>query len=174
MFFSDVLDWVKGVTGSQDGCPRDTTNPPPPSGCMTVDGEDPNQQCVFPFNFDGVTYDGCIFVGTAYPGETRPWCSTQTDGNGDHVMGQGKWGYCSAEVSQFISWHAILPGFDHAGLAQILTFSARLSANRLQPARIPIAPPSARLLINAAKEAARSSARSTVTITSTAATLATE
>jgi len=92
-----VLDWVKGVTGSQDGCPRDTTNPPPPSGCMTVDGEDPNQQCVFPFNFDGVTYDGCIFVGTAYPGETRPWCSTQTDGNGDHVMGQGKWGYCSAE-----------------------------------------------------------------------------
>ena len=72
-------------------------------GCMTVDGQDPNTECVFPFNFGGVTYDGCIFVGTAYPGETRPWCSTQTDGNGDHVMGQGKWGYCSAEASSFIS-----------------------------------------------------------------------
>ena len=111
MFFSDVLDWVKGVTGSQDGCPRDTTNPPPPppppastqapSGCMTVSGGDPNQQCVFPFSFGGVTYNGCIFEGNN-PGETDPWCSTLTDGNGVHVGGQGKWGFCSAEVSKSI------------------------------------------------------------------------
>ena len=38
MFCSDVLDWVKGVTGSQDGCPRDTSNPLPGiAGCYQID-----------------------------------------------------------------------------------------------------------------------------------------
>ena len=40
----------------------------------------------------GVLHYGC----TTIDGDTTPWCSTQTDGNDDHVSGVGAWGYCDA------------------------------------------------------------------------------
>ena len=46
-------------------------------------------ECKFPFKFKESVYDGCK-VG--YKGTL--WCSTQTDDNGNHVNGTGKWGYC--------------------------------------------------------------------------------
>ena len=94
---------MKSTTGSVE-CPRTSSPPPvtttappppppppPPTGCTTVSGE----ACVFPFNFGGETYNACTLDGNA-PGETEPWCSTQTDSNDDHIGGQGYWGFCSS------------------------------------------------------------------------------
>merc|ERR1712055_1126563 len=55
--------------------------------CMTVDGAN----CVFPFTFNGVVYTECTTVLDA-----KPWCSTLTDQNGNHVTDQRKWGYCAS------------------------------------------------------------------------------
>ena len=68
--------------------------PPPPGGtCVTVGGPASGRPCVFPFRFGGVTYNQCTFEGNQ-PGETEPWCSTRTDGSGNHIGGQGNWGFC--------------------------------------------------------------------------------
>lgn len=56
--------------------------------CETIGGNDPFCPCVFPFTYDGETYQSCTKDGDGQ----HPWCSTQVDGNGNHVT--GKWGYC--------------------------------------------------------------------------------
>jgi len=56
--------------------------------CITISGNDPGSACVFPFKFRGDTITNC----TTIDGDTRPWCSTQTDADGKHVS--GSWGYC--------------------------------------------------------------------------------
>merc|ERR1712154_43610 len=77
-----ATSWGYGC--AEDGCPRDcpaggcpTAPPPPPpppsttpltTGCRTLDT---NKACVFPFEFEGVTYNGC----TNADGEIEPWCS---------------------------------------------------------------------------------------------------
>merc|ERR1712088_413078 len=65
------------------------------ASCMTVDGPAAGSSCVFPFNFGGETISSC----TTIDGDTTPWCSTQVDGNGDHVGGVGAWGYCDASCA---------------------------------------------------------------------------
>ena len=40
-----------------------------------------------------MTYNQCTFEGNQ-PGETEPWCSTRTDSSGNHIGGQGNWGFC--------------------------------------------------------------------------------
>lgn len=57
----------------------------------TSDSRNPGAKCVFPFKFKGKTYNGCP-PDLANPG--RGWCSTQTDSNGNHVSGQGNYGFC--------------------------------------------------------------------------------
>ena len=51
-----------------------------------------NVPCLFPFTFDGKTYDACT-------DETDPdgrfWCSTKVDRSGNHII--NNWGYCSDE-----------------------------------------------------------------------------
>ena len=64
----------------------------PSASCLTNDGPAAGSACAFPFNFMGVSHFGC----TTIDGDTRPWCSTQTDANDDHVTGVGAWGYCDA------------------------------------------------------------------------------
>merc|ERR1712055_444285 len=59
--------------------------------CMTVDGPDRGANCVFPFTLLGKVYTECTTVWYG-----KPWCSTLTNQNGDHVMFQGKWGYCAS------------------------------------------------------------------------------
>merc|ERR1711893_373785 len=44
-----------------------------------------NQQCVFPFVYKGVTYNGCTSADWS-----QPWCATATD-NGNY---NGQWGNC--------------------------------------------------------------------------------
>ena len=56
----------------------------------TKDSDDPEKECVFPFTHDNITYLGCPFDSID---ETKRWCSTKTDENGVHVI--GNWGYCS-------------------------------------------------------------------------------
>ena len=61
------------------------------SGCRTVGGGDAGATCVFPFTYKGTRYEECTLVDAD---GGRPWCSTLTDGNGEHVGGRGKWGHC--------------------------------------------------------------------------------
>jgi len=57
--------------------------------CITTGGTDNGTSCVFPFTYHGVVYDKCTTLG--HP-EGKPWCSTLTDEEGEHLM--GNWGYC--------------------------------------------------------------------------------
>ena len=50
-----------------------------------------NIPCIFPFKFNGRTFNECTWD------EDGAWCSTQVDKNGNHVGGQGKWGLCGQE-----------------------------------------------------------------------------
>merc|ERR1712130_333719 len=75
-------------TGSGSGSTGSGTG----SGCITNDGPAAGSACVFPFNFMEVSHFGC----TQIDGDSKPWCSTQTDANDDHVSGVGAWGYCDA------------------------------------------------------------------------------
>ncbi len=66
----------------------------PVEDCITVRGPDgygtTGESCVFPFIFQGVTYNACTNAGE--PDDTM-WCSTKTDKCDLHITGQ--WGYCS-------------------------------------------------------------------------------
>ena len=57
---------------------------------MTASGDDPNKPCIFPFNIHGGTQYGCLIDNPDEPA----WCSTKTDGDGNHIGFQGNWGYC--------------------------------------------------------------------------------
>ena len=48
--------------------------------------------CVFPFKFRGKVYNACTFDHTSQDNDIKPWCSTKTDSDGNHV--QGNWGVC--------------------------------------------------------------------------------
>ena len=61
------------------------------SGCITVSGDQPGEECIFPFKYEGTQYIAC----TTAENDGIPWCSTKTDGNNNHV--EGKWGNCAAQ-----------------------------------------------------------------------------
>ena len=59
--------------------------------CLTTyDSVIPEEECIFPFKHDNITYYGCPIDPID---ETRRWCSTLIDDNGVHV--NSKWGYCT-------------------------------------------------------------------------------
>ena len=41
--------------------------------CMTENG---NKACIFPFEFDGKTYNACTWDHAKYFGNGKPWCGT--------------------------------------------------------------------------------------------------
>ncbi|RXM96943.1 72 kDa type IV collagenase [Acipenser ruthenus] len=57
----------------------------PPTGIITVGGNDPGKKCVFPFYYEGYRYIGCTTVNN----NNIPWCATTTDYPKDM-----KWGNC--------------------------------------------------------------------------------
>jgi len=57
--------------------------------CTTNGGDSPNVPCIFPFRFNGVTYNQCALDSDGY------WCSTKVNSSGEHIGGQGNWGTCS-------------------------------------------------------------------------------
>jgi len=96
--------WLKsnGFNKRRDGnrisgpvsCSPDIPSVQPPSptvSCTTVGGGDVGASCRFPFKYKDQSYSGCILVDAD---DGIPWCSTLTDGDGQHVGGQGKWGHC--------------------------------------------------------------------------------
>ena len=63
---------------------RDTT-------CKTRDGYGP---CIFPFIYEGKTYEKCTTDGFSL--DDDPWCPYEVDENGVYSGGliSGKWNYC--------------------------------------------------------------------------------
>lgn len=57
-----------------------------PPACFTEDGD----SCTFPFEYKDVVYDKCMTID-----EPRPWCSHNTDSNGEHIS--GNWGFCETD-----------------------------------------------------------------------------
>ena len=55
---------------------------------MTNGGNEVNKECVFPFTFKNVKYEACTVNK-----DTRPWCYTKVDSEGNGVSGE--WGYCN-------------------------------------------------------------------------------
>ena len=52
------------------------------------------RQCVFPFGYQGKTYNGCTIADAP---DNKKWCSVQVDENGNHIGGRGLWGHCSGD-----------------------------------------------------------------------------
>jgi alkaline phosphatase D len=52
-----------------------------------------DQECNFPFTYNGVVYTECTLADSAVP-----WCSTKTTSNGEHITGQ--WGNCLDKQSE--------------------------------------------------------------------------
>ena len=50
------------------------------------------EQCVFPFSYNGQTYNECITVNDP---QGKPWCSVEVDRNGVHVSNRARWGHCN-------------------------------------------------------------------------------
>jgi len=66
----------------------------PPNLCRTKSGPSPNQPCIFPFTWNGKTYNGCPIDPED---SSERWCSTKVDSNGNHITGQGNWGHCNSK-----------------------------------------------------------------------------
>ena len=62
------------------------------SQCVTTadSPQNPSSQCMFPFNFDGQTFNECLrdFETGNY------WCPTTLDENGEYISNEGNWGFC--------------------------------------------------------------------------------
>ena len=59
-----------------------------------MSGPKPNSLCVFPFKFNGTTYNKCTKAGNA-KNETEAWCSTAVNHLGEHIGNKGNWGNCA-------------------------------------------------------------------------------
>ncbi|XP_023328399.1 apolipoprotein(a) isoform X2 [Eurytemora carolleeae] len=107
-----VDDYVSGVKncGQPGGQPQpQPTQPPQPqptqapstsaplTSCRTVSGANNGALCVLPFTHKGITHTKCTLDDAD---DGKPWCSTLTDGTGQHIGGQGQWGHCIPECSE--------------------------------------------------------------------------
>jgi len=82
-------------------CSTTSTTPAtaPAEGCTTVSGPAQGSPCVFPFTFAGVTHQSCAdWIYGGQP-EGSTWCSTKVDANGEHVNGEGNYGFCGADCT---------------------------------------------------------------------------
>ena len=64
--------------------------------CSTVSGPIPNALCIFPFEFNGITYHQCTTAGNE-EGDITPWCSTSVDDYGVHIGEGENWGNCGPD-----------------------------------------------------------------------------
>jgi hypothetical protein len=77
-----------------------------------------DQECNFPFSFQGQEYSACTSVGQ--PG---PWCSLATSAAGEHV--EGSWGFCLDEglelvqEMEFSNTHTCTDQVAHVCTAQV-------------------------------------------------------
>jgi len=74
---------------------------PPPLSCQTdYSGPDRDSyaDCVFPFTYNKETYWSCAKWVWGGENQGALWCSTKTDRNGNHVNGQGYYGFCDCST----------------------------------------------------------------------------
>merc|ERR1712183_530586 len=67
--------------------------------CTTTSGPAAGKPCVFPFTFAGTEHTSCAeweFGGVA---QGEFWCSTKVDSEGNHMDGEGEYGFCSPKCS---------------------------------------------------------------------------
>jgi len=86
---AEHLDWISERVNQQ----QPTVAPPTPAPsrtCTTVKG----RKCKFPFKFQGKTFASCT---REFDPDSKPWCSTKTDLQGNHVVNEGEWGYCPSD-----------------------------------------------------------------------------
>merc|ERR1712106_393056 len=76
--------WGDCETSSLSSCQEETISVPT---CTTDSGPYSAQACVFPFRYNGVTYDSCTTQD-----KSAAWCSTNTTLAGTHIPGY--FGYC--------------------------------------------------------------------------------
>merc|ERR1712130_891922 len=65
--------------------------------CNTVSGPSAEKPCVFPFTWQGKTFNSCTKEGDD---QGKLWCSTMVDQAGNHITGQGQYGFCSQACNQ--------------------------------------------------------------------------
>ncbi len=53
--------------------------------------------CIFPFTYEGVTYNNCTIVNDP---DDKPWCSTNLDEDGNHVVSGRYWGHCDQDCNK--------------------------------------------------------------------------
>ena len=80
----DQLDWIRSNIKQETSSESNK--------CQGDNGKD----CAFPFIFRNKQFTGCT---TEFDDTGVAWCSTKTI-NGEHVAGQGEWGYCSSGCPQ--------------------------------------------------------------------------
>ena len=98
-YFSEGSEWryyyvqVFGATDQDTDPPLFTCPPPPtpapPPKCITSGGPSTGKQCLFPFIYNGITYNRCIEIGNQ-----KSWCSTAVTPDRRHIPRIGGWGYC--------------------------------------------------------------------------------
>ena len=60
------------------------------ASCTTVSGEKSNKTCIFPFIYNGITFNSCTLSWSH--DHTKAWCSTRVDESGKHISGH--YGFC--------------------------------------------------------------------------------
>jgi len=71
-----------------------------PSSCVASSGPGAGRECRFPFTWAGQTYTSCTPWLYGGAGQGSNWCSVATDVQGNHINGDGNFGYCPASCSQ--------------------------------------------------------------------------
>jgi len=92
--FHKLYEKVEAEQQLKEACTKAPTPPEAPTeepaNCTTITGT----QCVFPFRYAGTSYDRC----TSYSNNGVPWCSTQTDDAGNHIV--GNYDSCNLDTCQ--------------------------------------------------------------------------
>ena len=69
-----------------------------------------DQDCIFPFKFNGKTYENCTTDALNDSQDPEAWCATETDGDG--IMVEGKFGECDLDSCEYVK----RGGFNMGGL----------------------------------------------------------
>ena len=84
VFFNDSFNYIVNITLILHFFTEST--------CITNGGPNAGKPCIFPFIWKSVTYNGCPPDPEV---NSETWCSTKVDENGNHIIGQSEYGFCS-------------------------------------------------------------------------------
>ena len=93
---------IKGIHVSDQGEFGFCNSACPKQECKTVSGPKPNVLCIFPFKYEGNSYNFCP-IDPVDP--NKHWCSTKVDSSGQHVAGSGEYGTCGSDCPVEGDWY---------------------------------------------------------------------